>query len=111
MTCQRVIKRPKRFATDEEWLAEKRLKAVEYRAAQPKSGRNRGAQPKYSDRSIEAARRRSVLACRRWRESPVRVAQRWYREQFRVGLWDVVLSEGIAAHDDWLESLDDDAEV
>jgi hypothetical protein len=85
-----------------------RLDAIAYRARQPKSGRKRGAQPKHADRSPEAAARRRCEAVARWRASPRRVSQSWYREQFRVGLGWVLHVEGVAAHQEWFDSLDDE---
>jgi hypothetical protein len=85
-----------------------RLAAIAYRARQPKSGRKRGGQAKHLDRSpeAEACRRREAVA--RWKSSPRRVAEAWYREQFKATVSQALHREGVTAHEQWLHSLDDE---
>jgi hypothetical protein len=79
-----------------------RLAAVAYRAGV--RGRP-GQPPKYPSR--DAAARAKREQDRLYKASPRRVAEAWYREQFRLSAAEVLFSEGVAAHEAWLLSLDD----
>ena len=80
-----------------------RLAAVAYRGG----ARGTPGQPrKYPTPEAAAVAKRELD--RLYKSSPKRVSEAWYREQFRVSLSDAVLREGLAAHEAWFDSLDDE---
>ena len=56
----------------------------------------------------EVVRERGRLACRKFRESPRRVAEAWYREQFRQSQAELLVLSAFDAYEAWFESLDED---
>jgi hypothetical protein len=86
-----------------------RLAAITYRASQPKSGRKRGGQVKHADQSDEGRAVRRRLAVRKYKQSLLRVIERWRWEKFHTPRLRLEYQLGLEAHEAWLDSLDEDA--